>query len=292
MTPAAHAAEIDDDALAAIRAHPAFRGACESAASRAVAHYLSLEPTHQWISKDLGRAAICMTALTLHLMDRLTVQNLTANCLAGGISSAGRVNQVVRRCQDVGAMRLDDGEGLWTRRRIRLSPRMVDEMRRRALVDMTAAFAVAPGIAEVMDIVATDEGFVSYIIAVAAITNVRRDLFAFSGKSPVSFFLDREAGMSILFDLIGAQAADRERLLEAAPISRYALSRRYSISRAHINKMLAESGHIDAEEVDRIGFSPALSEAMEAHFALIFELNRRAAEAVLSGWRFRPRAAA
>ena len=135
----------------------------------------------------------------------------------------------------------------------------------------------APQIAAMKDIIATDKGFVSYVIAVAAITNVRRDLFAFSGKSPVSFFLDREAGMSILFDLIGAQAAERERLLEAAPISRYALSRRYSVSRAHINKMLAESSHT-RRRTGRPGSAsaPSFSDAMEAHFALIFELNRRA----------------
>jgi hypothetical protein len=292
MSPDTLSAKLNEQAFSAFRAHPRFRAACENSAARSTEYFTSLDPTYQWITKDLGRAAICLSALTLHLMDRLTMQSLTASCLANGVSSAGRVQQLVRRCLDVGAMSLEEGSGLWTRRRMRLAQGLIDGLRGRALIDLAEACALAPEVSGVLPIFTTDEGFASYIIGIATITGARRDLFAFSHESPVTFFLDREAGMSILFDLMAGQTPDRERLYEAAPISRYALARRYSVSRAHINKMLAECGHIDTTDGDRVKFSPELSEEMERHFALIFQLNRLAAESLLSGWRFRPRAAA
>ena len=90
---------------------------------------------------------------------------------------------------------------------------------------------------------------------------------------------------AVLFDLLTAQEPERRRLLEAARISRYALARRYGVSRAHINKLLAESGCIECVESDRVLFKPALSRAMERHFAAVFELNHCAARALLAGWR-------
>jgi hypothetical protein len=120
----------------------------------------------------------------------------------------------------------------------------------------------------------------------ALVSQERRDLFAFGKKRPINFFLDREAGMSILFDLLASQSPDRTRLLQEAPLSRYALARRYGVSRAHINKLLAESGHTEAIG-DRVVFSETLSEALEAHFALIFTHSQGAARILMSGWRFR-----
>ena len=183
-------------------------------------------------------------------------------------------------------MTVEAGPGLWTRRRMRVGAGLIRTLRERALIDFTAMLRLAPELSGAAEIAQTDDGFATYAIAVSIVANLRRDIFTFRDAPPIGFFLDREAGMLILFDLIGAQAADRERLLEAAAISRYALSRRYGVSRAHINKLLAESGHIDSIESDRVVFNPTLSRALERHYAVVFQLNRCAAEALLSGWRF------
>lgn len=287
MTPGELSSLMTDEAFAALREHSGFRGAVERAAAQSVAHFQGLDPAYQWITKDIGRAAICMTALTLHLMDSLTAQALTASCLENGVSSAGRVQQVVRRCQDIGEMEVADGPGLWTRRPIRLGGDLIRTLRERGRIDFHAALTLAPELASAADLIDTDEGFVSYLLCVSTIIGSRRDLFELrDANSPVAFFLDREAGMSILFDLIGSQPPNRQRFLEEAPISRYALSRRYGVSRAHINKLLAESGQIDSIASDRLVFSETLSEAMERHFALVFQLNLCAAQALLTGWRY------
>ena len=284
----AASAELTEEVFAAVRALPGFRRACEQASSDAVGLFVALDPAYQWIIKDLGRGAICMTAAILHYADDLTVQNLTAACVANSVSSPGRVNQVVRRCQEMGQFNVEDGPGIWTRRRASVGPGLLRMLHERAICDMTAAVSLKPELRGGLEAMQTPDGAASAIMHLALVSQERRDLFAFGKKRPMNFFLDREAGMSILFDLMASQAPDRARLLQEAPLSRYALARRYGVSRAHINKLLAESGHTEAIG-DRVVFSETLSEALEAHFALIFAHSQGAARILMSGWRFRTR---
>lgn len=281
------AAELTEETFASVRATPGFRMACEAAAAASVREFLDLDADHQWITKDYGRAAICTIAAFLHYAGELTVQNLTAVIVGSGVSSPGRVNQLVRRCIDIGQLSVADGAGIWTRRRATLGEDLLGMIHRRALCDMNGALSLAPELGGALAIVDTQEGAVSALMHLARVTGERPELFRFDAKRPLNFFLDREAGMSILFDLLVSQAPDRARLLEAAPLSRYALARRYGVSRAHINKLLAESGHTEAVG-DRVMFSETLSEAVEAHYALVFAHAQGAARLLLSGWRFRP----
>ena len=276
---------LNEETFAALRATPGFRRACETAATTAMQEFLGLEPAYQWITKDLGRSAICLTAAILHYAGELTVQTLTAINVANEVSSPGRVNQLVRRCQEIDQFTVEDGAGIWTRRRARLGPGLLAMLHRRALCDMRAAVSLAPELRGALAILDTEEGAVSALMHLGHVTSERPDLFRFAHKRPLNFFLDREAGMAILFDLLGSQAPDRQLLLEAAPLSRYALARRYGVSRAHINKLLGESGQTQTVG-DRILFSETLSEAMEAHFSLIFALNLGLARLLIGGWRF------
>jgi len=278
-------AKLTEEAFAAVRAMPGFRRACERAAREAVRLFIELDPAYQWISKDLGRAAICMTAAMMHYADDLTVQNLTAASVAHNVSSPGRVNQVVRRCREIGQFIVDDGPGIWTRRPARLGPGLLGMLHTRALCDMEAAISLTPDLKPGLDAMRTEAGAISAMMHLALVSGERPDLFSFGKKRPINFFLDREAGMSILFDLLASQSPDRARLLEEAPLSRYALARRYAVSRAHINKLLAESGHTEAIG-DRVRFSETLSEAIEAHFALVFAHNQNTARILQNGWRF------
>ena len=287
MTPGTLSSQLTEDAFAAIGGKPEFRATVEAAAAQSVAHFQHLDPSYQWITKDIGRASICVAALTLHAMGRLTAQALTATCVDGGVYSPGRVLQVVRRCQEIGEMTVEPGAGLWTRRPIRLGAGLQRALRERALIDFRAALTLAPELAGAAALADTDDGFAASLICIAVIVSLRGDVFALQKAGPLAFFLEREAGMLILFDLIGAQAAGRARLLEAAALSRYGLSKRFDVSRAHINKLLADSADLDTDG-DRVVFSETLSAAMDRHFARVFKLNLCAAEALLSGWRFEP----
>lgn len=279
------AAQLTEERFAAVRAMPLFRRACEKASGDAVELFIKLDPAYQWITKDLGRAAICVTAAILHYAGELTVQNLTALCVANTVSSPGRVNQVVRRCQEIGQFTIEDGPGIWTRRPVTLGSGLLGMLHQRGLSDMRAAMLLTPELEPGAEAMATESGAISALMNLAGVSSERRDLFTFGKKRPLNFFLDREAGMSILFDLLASQPPERSRLLEEAPLSRYALARRYGVSRAHINKLFAELGHTEAIG-DRVVFSETLSDALEAHFALVFAHNHGCARILMKGWRF------
>jgi hypothetical protein len=274
-------AHMTEAAFAELRARPGFRPACNAAASAAVGYFQGLEPPLQWITKDIGRSGICLTALILDMLGRLTVQTLTAASVESLISSPGRVSQVVRRCQEMGAFVIDDGPGLWTRRPAHVGPAIREMMRGRWIVDFGPALSLAPEVAGAFELRHDDAAFRTYFLHLARVTGLLPGIFAHSKGSPIDYFLEREAGMLILFELLGAQAPDRSRFLEEARISRYALSQRYGVSRAHINKVLSESGHAEASG-DRVSFSRELSDGLERHFSIIFQMNIGGARAMLS----------
>jgi hypothetical protein len=284
----ATAAQLTDETFTVIRAMPGFRRACEAASAEAVAQFADLDASYQWLTKDLGRAAICMTAAILHYAGELTVQRLTATCVANAVSSPGRVSQVVRRCQEIGQFTVGSGPGIWTRRPASLGSGILGMLHQRARCDMRAAVTLAPELRGGLEAMQTETGAVSALMHLARVSGERPDLFTYGKKRPLNFFLDREAGMSIVFDLLATQRPDRTRLLEEAPLSRCALAQRYGVSRAHINKLLSESGHTQAIG-DRVLFSEMLSEAVEAHFALVFAHSHGVARLLASGWRFRQR---
>jgi hypothetical protein len=282
MTPDAVARLLSDDALAAIRARPGFRAACEQAAAGAVAQNAALDPRHRWVMNDLGRSSICLTALVLQSAGGLTMRALATACVGNNVSSAGRVAQVVRRCQDIGDLTVDSGPGLWTRRPMRIEPRLADLMRRRAQIDLEATLTLFPEEAHLIHVLDDEAGFMGFVTNLADAVRWRARLFG-PAASPLTYFLDREVGMVILFRLLIAQPQDRRWMLEAAQVSRQQLARDYRVSRVHVTRLLTESGHTELDG-DRVVFSEALSQAFAGHMSLVFGLNLAVSRAVVE-WR-------
>jgi hypothetical protein len=284
MTPPAAAKVLTEEGLAEVRRRPQFRAACERFGRGALDHFAQLPPLHQWVTKDLGRGSITLTALILQLRGDLTMQALTAACVGQRVSSPGRVTQLVRRAQDAGELTVDDEPGIWTRRPLRLGPLFLQAARSRLIVDIESMLMLAPEQAPVREAIGDDLGYLNFVLAMGFIASRRRDLFIFSERPPLNIFLNREAGIHILFELMAAQSPERGRLLEQAHISRNALSHRYSVSRAHVNKLLADSGHARADG-DRVVFTPELSDSLERHLSLIFSLTNLVSQCLLDGWR-------
>ncbi len=269
-----------------LRARPGFRAACEQAAAEGVAHFLALGEDERWLFKDIGRSGICLTALILQsTAEGLTAQGLIAACRARNFASAGRVTGVIRRLERAGNLLPESDTGFWTRRRMRLSPAFVRQLQRRAFVELRAAVLLCNEAPAILAAVEDEGGFLRYAWHVGFVSAARPDLFHFAGSESNAFFMQREAGMLMLFDFIGAQRPGRERLLESAPLSRYALARRYGVSRAHLIKMLddaAARGFLNCPSSDRVIFAPSLSDALERQFALLFQVSRAAGVAVLA----------
>jgi hypothetical protein len=271
---------LSENSITALMAHPGFRAACETSAAGGVAHFLSLSETHRWLMKDIGRAAICLTAAILQITGiGLTAQSLTAACLAHEISSAGRVHEVIRRLEKAGELAVEPGPGSWTRRRLTLAASFIAIIGRRMVVELRGLAEIWPAAAAFAASLDDDPTFRGYVIEAATLSTTRRDLFSLTDDPIAAFFLQREAGMLMLYDLLGQQDLDRDRLLEAAPLSRNALSRRYGVSRAHINKLLADAtaaGYLRCEWPDLVRFDATVSRTVERMFALVFELARAA----------------
>jgi DNA-binding transcriptional regulator LsrR (DeoR family) len=103
--------------------------------------------------------------------------------------------------------------------------------------------------------------------------------------SGIMLFLERECGMRILQHLMQEQAPDRERMLESAPISRNQLSQLYGVSRAHINRLLADAearGLLSFPTPRRVVFSPELSEDYERTMAAVIQRYHAAYLATLA----------
>jgi hypothetical protein len=81
------------------------------------------------------------------------------------------------------------------------------------------------------------------------------------------------------------QPPDRPQMLSEAPLSRNHLSHLYEVSRAHINRLLADAeadGLLTCPTPTRVVFSRALSDDFEKTVAFSIQLNRAAFAATLA----------
>jgi hypothetical protein len=278
--------------LAAVMAHPRFREACRQAMATSLAHYHAQTDGYRKVVKDVGRMTIAYVAMSVNALtgDRLTAYELQRHCQFFKVASPGRVLEVVRRLTASGDWALEDGPGLWTRRRIALQPQFREGVRGRLGCDLDAAALIWP---EMGPITARLRGdgvlFDRFINGAAAASTMQRHLYD-PGASPITdHFLQREAGMMIVFAL-ALQRPAPDRLLTEAALSRQALARQFDVSRVHINRMFhdaEDAGWLSFASSDEVVFAPEMSIAVERMQASIFLLFRETAlalgEAVAAG---------
>ncbi len=266
-----------------LQARPSFRDACELAAARRVAQFATLSPGCQWLLKDIGRTSICLLALILDASEHgLSARRLIRLAREIEMTSAGRVTLVLRRAEALGELTVAPGLALWTKRRLTPGRSLVDALRERARLEFEAAALLEPRAAAMASALEDDGAFKALLRALPRVLIARPRLMA--PDPAADFFLQRDAGMLMLFDLMGRQLPDRERLLELAPLSRSALSRKFGVSRAHINKLFADAagdGLVRFAGPDELEFSPELSAAVADHLADNFGVAIEAGEIML-----------
>lgn len=272
---------FSDAAIDAVIALPGFRDACAATAAQALDDHFAFPEPFRWLMMDIGRTGIGLTA---YLLDAtaggLTAQALRADCKTYDVASAGRVTQVLERLQQSGDLTLEDGPARWTQRRLVPSSRFLGAFARRMLAYAVSVERLAPERPTIAAGLADDSYRRGFVLRAAAFSIARRGLFAPSYSPYTELFLQREAGMLMLFDFITRQPPGRARLLESVTLSRNALARRFEVSRAHINKLIGDAvaaGLVRQEREDLLVFDPALSTALERVFAHLFQLVRAAA---------------
>jgi hypothetical protein len=274
---------LSEEAVAQRRARADFRAAVMEYTAQTLAHVRQLDPTGLWMLADIGRTGVYLSAVILDAFpDGATASALAAVSQESGAASRGRVAQFIRVAQDAGEISIPPGSEHWTRRRLILHPRFVERLRQRAVVEVRAIGRFAPEIAPLADKLA-ELGTFRHLLAWSG-TLISSDPYA-NTPSAIMMFLHRECGMRILQHLALSQPPERTRMLEAAPISRNQLSGLYGVSRAHINRLLADAqaqGLLTCPTPRRVEFSQALSDDYELTLARMFQLYHAAYLATLA----------
>jgi hypothetical protein len=274
-TPTDIAALFSTEAMAALRARPDFRRVLEDQIAEGLAYYRSLDPVGRWMFADIGRTAVYGSTVLLDaLPGGATVAALAASAASSHASSRGRVAQFIRFAQDAGEIAVPAGHEHWTRRPLILRPVFIDRLRQRTLVQARAAARIAPEIEPLIEGLNDDVIFRRFLSWAAILSTPERVV---GPPTPVTMFLQRHSGMRILNHLMLAQAPDRTRLLEEAPLSRNQMSQLYGVSRAHINRLLADAqaqGLLHCPSPMRVAFSPELSDDFERTMAFMIQLTR------------------
>jgi hypothetical protein len=217
----------------------------------------------------------------------VTVNGLLSATRRRRTSSDGRVLQIVKRAQAIGWIAVAPGAGDWKARPLIARPAFIETWRARARVEIDAASLVCPTIRPALALVEDDAHFRAFLTRL-----YNFDAMAHEARGPanpsIRLFLQHHNGLMILYDLLVAQAADRTRFLESAPLSRLALSKHHRVARSHVAALLAaaaEAGHLSLEQRNRVAFSEAMSEEAERHFALTFHAIASCALAAMESAR-------
>ena len=262
---------LSDAAVARLRQHPRFREAVQVLAAASLAEYEAQDPATRWLTSDLGRAALYLGALIWDATPMgLSVATLAAGAAATGAASRGRVLAFVQYAQQAGRIIVPPGPEPWVRRRLTLTPAFMAPLHWLVRGGLQAVALIHPDIAADLPRLSQEAGLARIVRGAARLVMERPLLLQNPGGPFREIFVGRNGGMRVLQRLLITQPQDRARLLEVAEVSRSELSRRYGVSRTHINRMLTDAqgaGALTLLSPDRVAFSPAFSDEVEAYFA-------------------------
>lgn len=274
--------------LARVRAHPNFRAAAESMAAKALEHTAAQDEVSRELTKDIGRTSLYFATLILEAaLGKVSAYDLMASAAANQTCSRGRVLAFIELARSAGRLRVGEGPGHWTKRPLVLTPAFREFGETRLWCEIEGSALVAPEAAEALLYRTHPRAAASALVMGGHVVTLQSERLRESGER-MHMFLSRDAGMRVLHEWLCSQKPGRVHLLEAAPLNRSELSRRHRISRAHLNQLLADArseGLLSTPSPDSVVFSPVLSDAVEQHFAVLIQLCRLNARAVLDACR-------
>lgn len=247
------------EAFEAVRDHPRFAEAVRACAEQAVALYDANRLLNVVVS-DRGRFLLALMALHLHRStpEGLTPRALRAACAAYGICSPGRVSAMLALMQWGGYLTPGAGQ--------RLTPteKFMALHRERWRSQLSAAGLVVPEAAEAARRLDEPE-------MLGRFASAQAQLF-FSGFRPldfapaIRFSAERVAGLLMLVDLVLKHWQVDEG--EPVDLSVSDLSRRFSVSRPHVNGVLREAQErgLLRREGEQAYILPPLSEGVTRLF--------------------------
>lgn len=233
-------------AVTALQNEPGFDAACVTFTRGMTGLYQGNRLLNTLVS-DRGRAVVGNLALYLHYGLRpddprsgLTVSRLKALCVEHNICSPGRTEAFIAVLRLFG--QLAPGPKTLDSRIRRLVPteRMLASYRQRWHVAFSAIGKVLPAYKAAHDLLGREEFEAALVrhFAKQFLDGTRLIQHA----AELTLFVERNAGVMVLFSLLNASARD-ERFLADHPItiSISELARRFGVSRVHVRKLLRDA---------------------------------------------------
>lgn len=269
---------LSPQAFLRLRAHPGFRAVVEDYCRQSLDHYAGMPLVDRWLVSDLGRQSLSRAMVILDaVFGEVSTRSLVEGALANRTCSRGRVLAFLKRAELNGMIAAPAARSEMDRV-YRLEARFIAAMAPFTEMTVRAVARLAPEALPAAEAIGDPRYNRLFMASLGRLSVSRRDLFA-GPEMPVVLFLYRDGGERVLERLIVSQSADRARLLESAQVSRSSLARSAFTSRQHVRRLL-EAGEADGHLVvtpRSVTFSTALSDDVERHFALVFEIARTVA---------------
>ena len=262
-------AGLDEDLVRLVLDHPRRSEILREMAAQAVDLYEANRLLNAVVS-DRGR--FLAAAFALHLHDTapggLTPAALKAVCVDQGVCSPGRTSALIALMRWAGYLAPQGG------RRLVPTEKLLDLHRSRLRGQLGIAAALSPAASAVLERFGEDEMVYRFVGAQAARF---RQGFRLVDQAPVLLeFTERIGGVLILADIaLGDWMAEGREL----DLSVSALSRRFSVSRVHVNGVLRRAADLDLIVRDgaSVRVTPKLSAALMGFFGAGLMLNLCAA---------------
>ena len=260
-------AGLDDDVVREVGAHPRRAAAVREMIRHGVELYEANRLLNAVVS-DRGRFLVAAFALHLHdaAPGGLTPAALKAACVEHGVCSPGRTSALIALMRWAGYLTPAAGGD----RRLIPTDKLLDLHRVRLSGQLGVAAGLSPHAARVLDRFGDDAMVYRFVGAQAE--RFKRG-FRLVDQAPVLLpFTERIGGVLILADLALADWPAEGRPVD---LSVSALSRRFSVSRVHVNGVLREAaqGGLIVREGQSVRIAPALVEALSGFFGAGLMLN-------------------
>ncbi len=274
---------FSEPAVHDLMSRPGFQAVAEAMAAAAIRHYESQEAPARWLSRDRGRWGLYVTAVVLgYLPGDLTAAALAASAEQHEVASRGRARAFVDYALKTGRLELAPGPAPWTQRSLRVMPSLLAPIRSGIGGLMDAAAPVATDLAGARGLLARDEDVSAAVVEIIQVMLAIRAA-EIPPITPVDFFSAREGGLRVLEGLVTAKDPPGPGPLERATIAKAETARRFHISRAHLNLMLADAeaaGWLSHPTRQTVIVSPALREGYLRWAALQIQGLRLVAQAL------------
>jgi hypothetical protein len=283
--------ELAPAAVAALCGHPQFAAAMRTLLADNVRLYRGNRILN-YVGYDRGRLIVGILALYLHVSRRdddpgsgLTAQRLKALCVEQDVCSAGRARAMLSLLQLFGYLARAPAAG---GRYKQLAPTalLIDFLRERWSAMLGATALMLPDVAAARVALAREDFLAALVRGV--VDQFRTGIRTLAVTPALRPFAEHNAGLMILSSLALAGAA-ADTMPPSAPVhmSISELARRFSVSRAHVLRLIRDAvahGLIErgGGGQETITFTPALSDALRQSVALLFLFYAHCARAALA----------